>query len=481
MSERPQSVGVLILAAGKGIRMRSDKPKVLQPLLEEPVIYYLLKAASEAGMRNTAVLAGYRGELVEEYVKRDWPETEVIWQKEQLGTGHAVKSAQAWWKRYDNLLVLSGDVPLVRHETLLSLWDEHIASSSACALMSFVADDPAGYGRLARLADGGVRIVEQSDATEEELLIQEINAGVYLFNTAALSGVIDKLTDDNELGEYYLTDTVQLIDDTEGDIRVVSCGDPGELVGVNTPNDLAMASGVLRKRILNFHMENGLKCMDPSTTWIGPRARVAPDVIFEPGVQLWGNSVIGNGCRIGAWSTLRDVSMGEGARVYGPSVISDSAIGANAEAGPFAFLRMGVKMEPGSRVGRFVEVKNSTLGEGVNAMHLSYLGDASVGRNTNIGAGTVTCNYDGTRKNATVIGDGCFVGSDTMFVAPVKMGNNAATAAGSVITKDIPDGSLGMARERQINIDGWNERKGIVSGGVEKAGDCQAWNQLQKI
>ena len=472
MSERPQSVGVLILAAGKGIRMHSDKPKVLQPLLEEPVLYYPIKAASEAGMRNIAVLAGYKGELVEEYVKRDWPGVEVIWQREQLGTGHAVKSAQGWWKRYDNLLVLSGDVPLVRHETLLSLWNEHISSSSACALMSFTADDPAGYGRLVRLADGGVRIVEQSDATEEELLIQEINAGVYLFNTAALSGVIDKLTDDNELGEYYLTDTLQLIDDTEGDISVVFCGDPEELVGVNTPNDLAMASGVLRKRILNCHMENGLKCMDPSTTWIGPRARIAPDVIFEPGVQLWGKSVIGDGCRVGAWSTLRDVSMGEGARVYGPSVISDSEIGGNAEVGPFAFLRMGVKMEPGSKVGRFVEVKNSTLGEGVKALHLSYIGDAGVGKNTNIGAGTITCNYDGALKNVTSIGDDCFVGSDTMFVAPVKMGNKATTAAGSVITKDIPDGSLGIARERQTNVDGWNERKGIVSDGAKKVGDC---------
>jgi bifunctional UDP-N-acetylglucosamine pyrophosphorylase/glucosamine-1-phosphate N-acetyltransferase len=465
-------VGVLILAAGKGIRMHSDKPKVLQPLLEEPVLYDPLRAASEAGIRNIAVLVGYKGELVEEYVKRDWPGVEVIWQREQLGTGHAVKSAEEWWKRYDNLLVLSGDVPLVRYETLLSLRTEHISSSSACALMSFTADDPEGYGRLVRLADGGVRIVEQNDATEEELMIQEINAGVYLFNTTALSGVIDKLTADNELGEYYLTDTVQLIDDTEGDIRVVFCGDPEELVGVNTPNNLAMASGVLRKRILNSHMRNGLKCMDPSTTWIGPRVKIAPDVIFEPGVQLWGKSVIGNGCRVGAWSTLRDVSMGEGARIYGPSVISDSTIGDNAEAGPFAYLRMGVRMEPGAKIGRFVEVKNSTLGEGTKALHLSYLGDVSVGGNTNIGAGTITCNYDGTRKNATSIGDDCFIGSDTIFVAPVTVGDKATTAAGSVITKDIPNGSLGIARERQTNVDGWDERKSTVSGGVKKAGEC---------
>jgi bifunctional UDP-N-acetylglucosamine pyrophosphorylase/glucosamine-1-phosphate N-acetyltransferase len=454
-------MGILILAAGKGVRMHSGKPKVLQPLLEEPVVYYPLRAAIDAGMENIAVLVGYKGELVEEYINREWPGVEVIWQHEQLGTGHAVKSAESWWGRYENVLVLSGDVPLVRTETISGMTEKHLRYSPRCTMMSFVVDNPSGYGRVERLADGGVRIVEESDASEEELLTKEINAGVYLFDTASLSAVINQLTSDNELGEYYLTDTVQLIGDTEGDVSVIICDDPEELVGVNTPNDLAMAAGVLKKRIIDGHMKNGLKCMDPNTTWIGPRVETECDVILEPGVQIWGKSYLSDGCRIGAWSTLRQVRMEANSVVMGPSVVSDAVIGEGAEVGPFAYLRNDVKMKAGSKVGRFVEVKNSTLGEGVKALHLSYLGDATVGSGTNIGAGTITCNYDGVRKNATAIGEDCFVGSDTMFVAPVSIGNKATTAAGSVITRDIPDGALGIARERQSNVDGWKNRKSI--------------------
>jgi bifunctional UDP-N-acetylglucosamine pyrophosphorylase/glucosamine-1-phosphate N-acetyltransferase len=448
--------------------MHSGRPKVLQSLLEEPVVYYPLRAAADAGFGNIAVLAGYKGELVEDYIKREWPGVEVIWQREQLGTGHAVKSAEHWWKRFDNLLVLSGDVPLVRHETLSEMAAKYNGSSLSCAIMSFIADDPSGYGRIVRLADGGVRIVEESDASEEERPTKEVNAGVYLFDTAALSEVITQLTSDNSLGEYYLTDTVQMIGDTEGDVCVITCDDSEELVGVNTPSDLAMASGVLRKRITDAHMKNGVKCMDPATTWIGPRVEMEPDVILEPGVQIWGKSRVSDGCRVGAWSTLRGVSMGADSRVLGPSVLSDSVIGEGAEVGPFAFLRDGVMMEAGARVGRFVEVKNSRIGEGVKALHLSYIGDASVGRGTNIGAGTVTCNYDGRKKNHTHIGEDCFVGSDTMFVAPVRMGDGAATAAGSVITRDVPDGSLGIARERQTNLDGWREKRTAIAPDGER-------------
>jgi bifunctional UDP-N-acetylglucosamine pyrophosphorylase/glucosamine-1-phosphate N-acetyltransferase len=441
--------------------MHSGKPKVLQPLLEEPVVYYTLRAAMDAGIENIAVLAGYRGELVEEYIGNEWPGVDVIWQREQLGTGHAVKEAEHWWKRFENILVLSGDVPLVRPETLSEMLEKHLNSTPRCAMMSFVADDPSGYGRVVRLADGGVRIVEESEASEEELLTKEINAGVYLFDTASLSVVINQLTSDNDLGEYHLTDTIQLIDETEGDVCVIICDDHEELVGVNTPNDLAMASGVLKRRIITRHMTNGLKCMDPYTTWIGPCVEMEPDVILEPGVQIWGKSYISDGCRVGAWSTLRSVRMEARSKILGPSVVSDAIIGEGAEVGPFAFLRNDVKMKAGSKVGRFVEVKNSTLGEGVKALHLSYLGDASIGSGTNIGAGTVTCNFDGVNKSLTSIGEDCFVGSDTMFVAPVSMGDKATTAAGSVITKDIPDGALGIARERQSNVDGWNDRKSI--------------------
>ena len=468
MSNQPRSMGILILAAGRGVRMRGGKPKVLQSILEEPMVYYPLRAAHDAGFENIAALVGYKGELVEEYIKREWPGVEVIRQDEQLGTGHAVRSAGHWWKKFDDLLVLSGDVPMVRSESLRDMVEIYQRSCLGAAVMSFVADDPSGHGRIVRLADGGVRIVDESDASVDELRTREINYGVYLFNTGVLSAVIDHLTNDNARGEYKITEAIQLIDETESDVCVIICKDPTEFVGVDTPHELAMASEELKKRILDEHMNNGLKCMDPHITWIGPRVEIEPDVILEPGVQIWGKSHISDGCRVGAWSTLHGVRMEADSKVWGPSVISDTVIGEGGEVGPFAFMRNNSVMKAGSKVGRFVEVKNSTLREGVKALHLSYIGDAEIGRGTNIGAGTVTCNYDGVKKNTTIIGENCFVGSDTMFVAPVSIGDRATTAAGSVITKDIPDDALGIARERQSNVRDWNRKKNL--GTTQKQG-----------
>ncbi len=464
MKEKSQSsLGVLILAAGKGTRMYSNKPKVLEFLLEEPVIYYPIEAAKAAGFENIAVLVGHQGDLVESYVKKEWPDVEVVWQREQLGTGHAVKVAEEWWTRFDNVLVLNGDVPLVRPQTIADLYDKHIKTQPQCTFMSFMLDDPSGYGRVVRLADGGVRIVEDKDAVDEERLIREINAGVYLFNRAALAGVINSLGRNNEQNEYYLTDTIPLIGETEGRVDVILCEDPSELLGINTPKDLAETAEVLNRRIVRGHMLNGLKCMDPLTTWIGPRAEIEPDVFFEPGVQIWGKTHIASGARVGAYSTLRNIRLGGDSRVLGPSVLSDAVIGKNVEVGPFAFMRDGVEMKDSSKAGRFVEIKKSVIGEKTKVPHLSYIGDTTIGARTNIGAGTITCNYDGRDKHRTTIGEGCFVGSDTMFIAPVEMGSNASTAAGSVVTKDIPDGALGIARARQTNIDNWHERKSVES------------------
>lgn len=461
MKDKSQSLGVLILAAGKGTRMYSNKPKVLESLLEEPVIYYPVEAARIAGFANIAVLVGYQGEQVESYVSNEWPDVEVVWQREQLGTGHAVKMASEWWKQFDDVMVLNGDVPLVRPQTIADLYEKHVKMRLQCTFMSFMLENPSGYGRVARLADGGVRIIEDKDAVDEERLINEINAGVYVFNRDALAEVIDSLGRNNEQDEYYLTDTIPLIGETEGRVDVVLCEDPCELLGINTPMDLAMTADALNKRIVREHMSNGLKCMDPSTTWIGPRVEIASDVFFEPGVQVWGETKIASGVRVGAHSTLNNVRIGAGTVVFGPSVLADASIGINAEVGPFAFLRGGVEMSDFSKVGRFVEIKKSAIGEKTKVPHLSYIGDTTIGANTNIGAGTVTCNYDGSAKHRTTIGEGCFVGSDTMFVAPVEMGNNASTAAGSIVTKDIPDGALGIARARQTNIDNWYERKSV--------------------
>ncbi|MDR3321586.1 MAG: bifunctional UDP-N-acetylglucosamine diphosphorylase/glucosamine-1-phosphate N-acetyltransferase GlmU [Synergistaceae bacterium] len=467
MNVESASLGVLILAAGKGIRMHSEKPKVLQLLLEEPIVYYPLRAVEDAGIENIAVLVGHRGEMVDSYLRREWPEVQVIWQDEQLGTGHAVMVAEHWWKRFEHVLVISGDVPLVRSKTLGDLVEKHLRVKPQCSFISFLMDDPSGYGRVVRLADGAVRIIEDKDAVEEELLIQEINSGVYLFETGALSAVIRKLSRNNTLGEYNLTDAITMIGETEGDVDIVICDDQSELLGVNTPNDLAATAEVLNRRIVSWHMMNGLKCMDPRSTWIGPRVELEPDVFIEPGAQIWGKSRVSCGARVGAYSTLRNVNIGEGAVVYGPSVVSDTEIGRDVEIGPFACTRGEAEIMAGAKVGRFVEIKHGVIRNDAKVPHLSYIGDADVGERTNIGAGTVTCNYDGENKHRTIIGAGCFVGSDTMFVAPVSMGDNASTAAGSVITRDVPEGAIAIARARQTNIDNWSERKCIKRAGTQ--------------
>lgn len=443
------------MAAGKGTRMHSDIPKVLQPILEEPMLYCILEAVRGAELRNVAVLVGHKGEDVENFVKSVHPDTEVLWQTEQLGTAHAVRIARDWWKQFDSLLVLNGDVPLVRPETLRALADRHARHHAECTMISVDVDDPTGYGRVVRLADGGIRVVEQREATEDELAINEINAGIYIFDTKPLFEALDMIRPNNAKGEYYLTDAIRIIHEDGGEIDVVHSPDADELVGVNSPTELACAARTLNDRTLRALMADGLKCMDPSSTWVGPRVKIGVDVVIEPGAQIWGGSEIGSGARIGAHSTLRDARIGERTVVWGPSVIVGSAVGAEAEVGPFAFIRDGASLADRTRAGRFVEIKNSEIAEGAKVPHLSYVGDASVGHNTNIGAGTITCNYDGKNKHRTAIGADCRIGSGTMFVAPVTIGNGVYTGAGSVITKDVPDGSLAIARERQTNIENW--------------------------
>jgi bifunctional UDP-N-acetylglucosamine pyrophosphorylase/glucosamine-1-phosphate N-acetyltransferase len=449
--------------------MHSGKPKVLQSLLEEPVVYYPLKAVQDAGLKNISVVVGHSGGQVEAYLGKEWPDAGVIWQREQMGTGHAVMAAREWWEKFKHVMVVSGDVPLIQANTLSDLADKHLRAAPKCSFISFLMDDPSGYGRVVRLADGAVRIIEDRDAVEEELAIHEINSGVYIFDTESLSAVIEKIGRANALGEYNITDAVALIGETEGDVNVVVSDDRSELLGVNTPNDLAVTAEILNRRIIGGHMLNGLKCMDPGTTWIGPRVSLEPDVFIEPGVQIWGKSSIASGARIGAYSLLRNVTIGRGAVLLGPSVVSDSDIGKDAEIGPFAVLRGEAEVSDSAKVGRFVEVKKSKIGAGSKVPHLSYIGDAAIGEETNIGAGTITCNYNGRNKNRTIIGDKCFVGSDTMFVAPVSMGDYAHTAAGSVVTKDIPPGALAISRPRQDNIANWSSR--VKVEGKEKKDD----------
>lgn len=449
-------LGILIMAAGKGTRMRSGLPKVLHPILDVPMLGYLLGSVLGCGADEVAVLVGSGGEQVEEYL-RSFPDVKTLWQREQLGTGHAVKVARDWWERFDSLLVLNGDLPLLRPETLNDLLNRCREDPADGTLLTFEAHNPDGYGRVVR-SPGGVRIVEHRDASDEERLVREVNAGCYFFATASLARVIDRIGNDNAQGEYYLPDVISLM--TGEGMRVRALPMPEEeMMGVNTQAELAGATRILRDRIAFGWMERGVRIMDPSAVWVGPDVELSPGVRLMPNVQIWGRTRVGEDCFIGPGCILTDAVLGRGVVLIANVVLENSELCDSAKAGPFAYIREGSRLETRAFVGKFVELKKTTVGRNSKVPHLSYLGDARLGEDVNIGAGTITCNYDGKNKHPTTIGNRCFVGSDTMFVAPATMEDDASTAAGSVITEPVPEGALGVGRARQRNIEGWASRR----------------------
>lgn len=453
----PVSLAVLVLAAGKGTRMKSELPKVLMPLLEEPLLSYPLRTLCGLGMDQVGVVVGHGGEQVVTYLNRSWPSARAIWQEEQKGTGHAVSVCRDWWRFFDHLLVLPGDVPLLSAQALASLAEVHLNQSAEATFLSIELNDPSGYGRVIRQGDS-VRVVEHKDATEKERSICEVNSGVYLFRTEWLAEALDALSCDNVQGEYYLPDVLPLLGEKG---RVVSSlwTRAEDLSGVNDPIQLAELGRVLRDRLLAAWMAAGVKCVDPSSVWIGPRVALAPDIYLEPHVQLWGATEVGEGSRIGSFSVLRDARVGRFVDLVGHVRIEDSTLRDGVKAGPFTYIRGDAELREEAFAGRFVEIKKSTIGPKAKVPHLSYIGDATVGEGTNIGAGTITCNYDGKDKHVTSIGRECFIGSDTMLVAPLTVGDRAMTGAGSVITHDVPEGALAVARAKQHVIEGWWERK----------------------
>lgn len=461
-----QGTGVLILAAGKGTRMKSETPKVLISLLEEPILYYPMTSTDSQDFSGRAVVIGHGSEMVSRYLDEAWPGTEVIVQKEQLGTGHAVMTARSWVSRFEHVLVIPGDVPLISGNTLHNLNSRHLENGNACSFLVFEPADPTGYGRVLD-TDLGFRIVEEKDAREHEKKCCRVNSGIYVFRTSALLDQLEKLGRDNSQGEYYLTDVIHGLCDLGEKVGMIICPDPDEIEGVNDPVQLDRVSRILRKRIMDRHMENGLKCVDSGTVWIGPGVKVGYDVTVDPFVQLWGDTAIGSFSRVGSFSIVRNSIIGENVHLLGHVALNDSIVRNNALVGPFTFVRDGSEIGEGAFAGKFVEIKKSLIGEGAKVPHLSYIGDATVGRGSNIGAGTITCNYDGERKNPTHIGEGCFVGSDTMLVAPVTLGDGSYTAAGSVITSDVPAGSLAVGRAKQKNIEGWIRRRRKPDGGGE--------------
>lgn len=452
---RPEKCSALILAAGKGTRMQSAVPKVMQPLLEEPMLYYVLRALRAAGIDDIAVVVGHGGQHVEAWLAQNAPDAKVIWQKEQLGTGHAVMSAADWIRERDRVLVVNGDMPMITEQEIGAFLDQ--AAAADAAFMTCDLDDPAAYGRVVR-SGSGVRIVEAKDASPEQLRISEINAGVYLFSVPMLLEGLSGLTQNNSQREYYIVDLISWA--CRRGLNVVPVKfDADNLAGVNNPLELAALSPKMRDRLLAAWMLKGVKCVDPNTAWVSPRVVFHGEAFLSPNVQIWGCSEIGAGCRLGSGTILRRCILKDNVQCLGYVVAEDIVAEENVKMGPFCFLRDGTHLLRDSFAGKFVEIKNSEIGAGTKVPHLSYMGDAVIGAETNIGAASVTCNYDGVNKNKTRIGDRCFIGSDTMFVAPVNIGDGAVIGAGSVITRDVPAGALAVARNRQVVREGWAQSK----------------------
>jgi len=454
-----KDVTAVVLAAGKGTRMRSALAKVLHPLLGHPLLWYPLEACRAAGVGRTVAVVGHQAEEVRDRLGA--PDVAFALQAEQKGTGHAVLCArEALGDFRGTVLVLCGDVPLLRPETLGRLSAAHVASEALVTVLSMKPEDPTGYGRLVRDAQGRLlRIVEERDASAAEKGVGEVNTGTYALELPWAWGALNGVGTANTQGEYYLTDVVAAAA-REGRAASLLLEDPDEVMGINSRAHLAEAAVALRRRINGAWMEAGVTLEDPATTWIEPGVVLASDVTIGPSCRLEGTTRVAEGARIDQGAVIRDSEIGSGSHVKPYCVITDSQVGPDTQVGPFAHLRPGATLLDGARVGNFVEMKKSTLGKGSKASHLTYLGDTVVGEKANIGAGTITCNYDGVHKHKTTIGDGAFIGSNTSLVAPVTVGPGATVAAGSTVTQDVPGEGLGVARARQKNIENWKARKG---------------------
>jgi bifunctional UDP-N-acetylglucosamine pyrophosphorylase/glucosamine-1-phosphate N-acetyltransferase len=446
------------MAAGEGTRMHSSVPKVLHEVCGRPMLGWPIAAAREAGAGRICVIVPPDRDL-----SAALPDgTETIVQPEPDGTGGAVRAAAEVVKDSHTVLVLSGDHPLISAEIIGELIATHRDSGAAATVMTTEMDDPASYGRIVRDSSGDIeRIVEAKspgDATPEELAIREVNAGTYAFDAEALTDALSTLTNDNAQGEYYLGDVLPLLRERGLRIAAYVAPDPGVNLGVNDRADLARASDEARRRILTAHMRAGVTIEDPSATWIDADVLIEPDATILPGSSVRGATTIGAGSTVGPMTTLVDSRIGRGATVV-HSYLTGCEVADEATVGPFTYLRPDAHIGEGAKAGSFVEIKNSEIGRGAKVPHLSYIGDAEVGEGTNLGASTVTANYDGRRKNRTKIGKNVHTGVDTTFVAPVEVGDDAYTGAGSVITEDVPPGALGIARAEQKNVEGYAAKK----------------------
>ncbi len=443
----------IILAAGQGTRMKSKLPKVIHPLLGKPVLRYVADSAERCGADPILIVIGFQGEKVMEAMGSGY---QYIWQREQRGTGHALLVAEEALRGLDgDLLVLYGDTPLLKPETITELVRTKHQQGAVASILTTEMEDPTGYGRIIRGAEGLITaIVEQKDATQAQREIREVNTGVYCFSIPELLDALKKLSPKNAQGEYYLTDVFKILVDRGLTIAGLKTGDAEEVMGPNDRAQLARTENYLKRNINEEWMRQGVTIADPAFTYIGPEVEIGKDTAILPGTFLMGRTKIGEDCIIGPHTKISDSEIGAGTTVQFSQVI-EARIGPENTIGPFAFIRPGTDTASQVKVGDFVELKNSVIGPGSKVPHLSYLGDTEVGAGVNIGAGTITCNYDGVHKHRTVIGDDAFIGSNANLVAPVRIGNGATVAAGSTITKEVPEKTLGVARAKQENKPEW--------------------------
>lgn len=447
----------IILAAGQGTRMKSDHAKVLHGLAGEPMVSFPIRLALGLGAAPAVLVVGHRAEQVQSAVTSAFPAGVAFEvQTEQKGTGHAVMQGMRALEGFEgHVLILYGDVPLLRRETVEALRRQLTEGGLTLALVTTHLPEPRGYGRILRDEAGRVvRIVEEKDASEVERRVTEVNAGIYCVDAGFLRGALARLTNDNAQGEYYLTDIVGLAIRDGLTVGSVVVDDPGEVRGANTRGELAELGAILRRRINDAHMAAGVTLVDPERTYIGSEVQIGRDTVIEPGVHLRGKTVIGSGCHIDAGAVIADSQVADGVTIKPYTLLEEARVESAAILGPFARLRPGAEVETEAHVGNFVELKKARLGRGAKANHLAYLGDAVIGAGSNIGAGTITCNYDGYGKYVTEIGEGVFVGSNATLVAPVQIDGGAYVAAGSTITEPVGRGDLAFGRARQTNKEG---------------------------
>ncbi|MBK4142333.1 bifunctional UDP-N-acetylglucosamine diphosphorylase/glucosamine-1-phosphate N-acetyltransferase GlmU [Corynebacterium macginleyi] len=476
--EATTSSAVVVLAAGAGTRMKSTKQKTLHEIGGRALLGHALHAAAGINPDHLVTVVGHQRDQVSPVVEKISKELdrEVILavQEEQRGTGHAVSCGISPLSDFEGtIIVTNGDVPLLTSETIEGLRNTHTAQGNAVTVLSMHLADPTGYGRIMRETDGSVSaIVEHKDATEEQRLVDEVNSGVFAFDAAALRDALTKLDTDNAQGELYITDVLEIARTAGHGVGAHVAADPQELAGVNDRVQLAAAGRELNRRMVDKAMRGGATIVDPETTWIGVNVTIGTDVTIHPGTQLWGATSIADNAEVGPDSTLTNMQIGTGAsvvRTHG----SDSVIGVNAKIGPFTFIRPNTIVGEDGKLGGFVEAKNAEIGRGTKVPHLTYIGDATIGEETNIGASSVFVNYDGVNKHHTTIGSHVRTGSDTMFIAPVSVGDGAYSGAGTVIKEDVPAGALVVSGGKQRNIEGWVEKNRPGTPAAEAAARAQ--------